>query len=210
MSVAVSKIKNMIIEEEQLHPIMHPHPPMTPTRKTDVGSTPPMESAPLDDSGSHYYNGRIENAKLLEVLGSLSMEDRNDVVKSYHGKTNMNYPILPFNSLQPSLGPTLQKRIDYFVELDFPQEMVRSILESLGPTASYNEVMNRLMKGSPAVHPISKASGPHHYHGNVTGDGSVGQSVVSEQKQPSQQQKVSVDPSKLRHIVIDGSNVAMK
>lgn len=73
------------------------------------------------------------------------------------------------------------RRINKYVMLGFPVEQVQSVIESLGPHASENDVMSRLI----SVNPSNKSTLPPTVVENLSKEG-------------------------LRPIVIDGSNVAMK
>ena len=88
----------------------------------------------------------------------------------------------PHSYVEKEIDTRSQKLVAQYVKLGFPVEQVQSVIESLGPSASENDIMSRLVKINPA------------------------------RPSPSLQfEKIQV-PSKegLRPIVIDGSNVAMK
>ena len=214
VSAAVAKIQRMIEMVEQGHSLLATshHPPQTESSKTETVSTLPSKPVPVSCSGVNFINDDSENTNLLEVLGNLSPKERQDLIRSYRGKSSRNIIFPPQNFLDLSF----QKRIDYFVQLEFPHDKVQSILESLGPTASDNEVMNLLMKGAPAVLPVNKSSGAYRNHVDGTRDysESFGVTVMKSephlQQQAAQQKEMAVDASNLRHIVIDGSNVAMR
>lgn len=80
-------------------------------------------------------------------------------------------------------------------------------MESLGPGADNNEIMSRLNKGAPLAPPGNRLyqSPPM----GVDSMGTVGH-VVGHMTGSEHHQRSVVDPAKLRHIVIDGSNVAMR
>ena len=99
-----------------------------------------------------------------------------------------------------------KRRIDYFVgQLGFPRVIVESTLDSLGPAASYNDILNRLNRLCLMTVGNNKLTGV--YRPPATIDKSVG---VNQESPPLRQQQRVVDPTKLRPIVIDGSNVAMR
>ena len=121
-------------------------------------------------------------------------------------KGERTLPLVP----RDSPDQNLEKRTSYFVNtLDFPRERVQAVLESLGPQASDNEVMDLLMKGLPGVQPINKSMNSRRIATPLAADGGS-RVLVDEHEQQVLQPKVPVDPSKLRPIVIDGSNVAMR
>ncbi len=115
--------------------------------------------------------------------------------------------LTPRSSLDPSRDPS--KRDYYVKNLRFPPDIVEDTLDSLGPKATDNDIMhrlNQLMTGMniSARHAVEEA--PALPGGHVTSH------VTSHVTAPVEQRKavVIVDPKKLRPIVIDGSNVAMR
>ena len=125
-----------------------------------------------------------------------------------------------------------EKKIDYFVNtLNYPREKVESVLDQLGPDAADNDILERLVK-------VCKPSNVHHMkapsvgvgynkggHSKYPPGGSGGMSGVGGDSMapPSQLSPplpmpptpvvpplMPTDPARLRHIVIDGSNVAMR
>ena len=114
-----------------------------------------------------------------------------------------------------------EKKIDYFVNtLNFPREKVESVLDSLGPDAADNDILERLVKVCrPTVKPGSSYNPPQQrgkYPG--AGGGTNGECMTppSQLSPPLPMTSLSPappvirDPARLRHIVIDGSNVAMR
>ncbi len=83
-----------------------------------------------------------------------------------------------------------EQKIQYFVTLDYPREKVEAVLTSLGPEASDNDVLSRLVKVC-SRRPLSD-SRPRGFSGELL--------------QPSP----AKDSGRLRPIVIDGSNIAMR
>ena len=92
-----------------------------------------------------------------------------------------------------------KKKMNYFVNaLNYPREKVESILDQLGPDAADNDILeclvkvcrpsNMQMKALPSIGGI--------YHSGKGGGDPIAIPVT--------------DPARLRHIVIDGSNVAMR
>ena len=128
-----------------------------------------------------------------------------------------------------------EKKIDYFVNtLNYPREKVESVLDQLGPDAADNDILERLVKvcrpsnvqgkASPSMGAGYSAGGPSKYP--ATG-ASGGMSGVRDSMPPPSQlspplpmapsavapattMPVTTDPARLRYIVIDGSNVAMR
>lgn len=162
----------------QLHnmlKLIDPSPPPT--------LSPPPHLPPGDERDS-------VNAGLLRAM--LSTVESRATVPPYQ------YPahLLPRNS--PEV-PISRKKVDYYVQLGFQQEIVESTIASLGPGAHDNDIMHRLnMRGTRAQ---SKSA------------------VILEPVTPGQATPPScgvgevrrvMDPSNLRPVVVDGSNVAMR
>ena len=123
-----------------------------------------------------------------------------------------------------------EKKIDYFVNtLNYPREKVESVLDQLGPDAANNDILERLVKvcrsSTAYAKPIPSVSGVYKEgHGKYPPAGSGGMSVRDPIVPPSQLSPplpippsvavpaamTVIDPARLRHIVIDGSNVAMR
>ena len=128
-----------------------------------------------------------------------------------------------------------EEKIDYFVNrLNYPRAKVESVIDQLGPDASIDDILGRLMRICPndvKAPPIAGSNGSssssggggvykqHRYSGNLGGlGGGESLSPPSQFSPPlpmpgnalSLPQPPVQDPSRLRHIVIDGSNVAMR
>lgn len=168
----------------QLHSMLElidPSPPLT--------LSPPPHIFPSEE-------GDIMNAGLLRAMLSTVEGKASSSPPSLHPHLiARNSPQLPVN----------RKRIDYYMRLGFPQEIVESTIASLGPGAHDNDIMHRLnMRGSvvpPRSVVIPEDVAPP---GVVTTPvGGVGEGALQGQRPP-------VDPSNLRPIVVDGSNVAMR
>lgn len=121
-----------------------------------------------------------------------------------------------------------EKKIDYFVNtLNYPREKVESVLDQLGPDAADNDILERLVKvcrpgsvqakappsigigyrpGGPSKYPPTGASGGM----SGVGDSMPPPSQLSPPLPMAPSAPVTTDPARLRHIVIDGSNVAMR
>ena len=130
-----------------------------------------------------------------------------------------------------------EKKINYFVNmLNYPREKVESVLDQLGPDAADNDILERLVKvcrpnnvqartfpsnGSGVGYKTGGGHSKYTPTGGSGGMGSGGDSMLP----PSQlspplpmapsavapaTMPVITDPARLRHIVIDGSNVAMR
>lgn len=147
-----------------------------------------------------------EGAELLRAMLS-AVERRTPVPNHHHHHHHLPSGSPPFLSRTPEL-PVLRKRADYYVQqLGFPREIVAVTLESLGPGAHDNDILNRLnqrMKGTP-VAPLPPATPPFNEEPATSQVTPVpgGVAVMDRQRR-------NVDTSNLRPIVIDGSNVAMR
>ncbi len=198
VSAAVSKIRSLIeMVEQQGHSTVDIC--RTVSNRSEVGSSPYPKPVCLDYFNMKKLEPRVDEFGELSY-GSGSVPIVGDFARG--GKL-----LLP----RDTPDPNLEKRIEYFVKLDFPRERVRSVLESLGPHASENEVMERLMKVTPGIQPVIKPHPSSRRRGTPPGP-DVG---TDEQEQPPPSvpptvRKIPVDPSRLRAIVIDGSNVAMR
>lgn len=155
----------------------------------------------------HLQNGEGDsiNAELLRAMLS-TIERRTPTSSNHHHHHHHHHPSPQFLPRTPEL-PVFRKRVDYYVQqLGFPQEIVEVTLESLGPGAHDNDILNRLnqrMRGTPVM-PLPPAPPP--FEEPVTSQvTSPGVAVVDRL-----QQRRPIDPSNLRPIVIDGSNVAMR
>ena len=91
------------------------------------------------------------------------------------------------------LSSVYRKRIQQFISLGFQAEQVESVIESLGPDASDNDIMARLVKLTPTPEKCSPVR-------TTSSRPPTGEFVP----QPT------INREGLRPIVIDGSNVAMK
>lgn len=110
----------------------------------------------------------------------------------------------------------MQRKIDYYVkDLGYPQDKVEATLDSLGPKATVNEIINRLNKVSsrvpsnsiPATIPKPAAD-----YTRAMGDyiRPIGLEDMGGVVSTGDRLHRKVDSSKLRPVVIDGSNVAMR
>ena len=92
--------------------------------------------------------------------------------------------------------PVSREKVQYYVRLGFPQEIVESTIASLGPGAHDNDIMHRLnMRGAVAPPPR-----PVVITEETTPPGPAPTPVVD---------GILSSPN-LRPIVVDGSNVAMR
>lgn len=92
-----------------------------------------------------------------------------------------------------------EQRISYFVQLGYPREKVEGVVESLGPAATEDDILSRLVKMSGNIHSAEQRGRLSHSRLR----GFSGEPMLS---RPTPVR----DPSILRPIVIDGSNVAMR
>lgn len=197
VSSAVSKIQTIIEMVEHGTPV---DVTRARSREMEPGSSP------------YYKPVHVECMKITDHNGDGFGERRCGNGNMELGKSGKFLSLLPRD---PS-DPNMEKRIEYFVKLDFPKEIVRSILISLGPHASENEVMDRLMKVAPGGQAVNKSLNDRRRGSPPRGD--AGGSQIDEHEQQQQQiqqkqqmqRKIPLDPSKLRPVVIDGSNVAMR
>lgn len=96
-------------------------------------------------------------------------------------------------------SPTRERKLDYFLQLGYPREKIEAVLDSLGPAATENAVLERLVRvvsRPPSADRSQRlsVSRPRGYNG-----------------EPLSCTSIAVkDPSTLRPVVIDGSNVAMR
>ena len=193
---AMSQLRSMLDTIENRH--HHHSSPATPS--------PSFSPPPHPQNGE----GDSINAELLRAMLD-TVERRVPNPRHHHHHHHHHHPPSsssgspPFLSRTPEL-PALRKRVDYYVQqLGFPREIVAVTLESLGPGAHDNDILNRLnqrMKGTPVV-PLPPAPPPFE------------EPVISQVTAPGvavmdRLQRRPVDPSNLRPIVIDGSNVAMR
>ena len=104
-----------------------------------------------------------------------------------------------------SPAPANSSKIAYYVDnLHFRQDIVEDTLSSLGPEATHNAILHRLNQLS-----ISKT----HHRSTVTEEPPVNKGighVTDHMTGPFVERVIRRDPKKLRPIVIDGSNVAMR
>ena len=134
----------------------------------------------------HYYRTNQSYHMLppnLETDRNLINRDATCIANSLHTNTSQYQATSNHHQLHYSTQDTLlHKRVNQYVQLGFPVEQVKAVIESLGPTASENDVMSRLvlMKSAKPAPPL----------------------VVSS--------SLGLSKEGLRPIVIDGSNVAMK
>ena len=88
-----------------------------------------------------------------------------------------------------------QRKIDFAVDLGYPQQKVEAALRSLGPDATVDQLLKRLASG---------LSGPYAAHERT-------KPPLNEERESTASAQAPVkDSSQLRPIVVDGSNVAMK
>lgn len=88
-----------------------------------------------------------------------------------------------------------RQRVEYYVQLGYPQEIVETTIASLGKGAHDNDIMNRLIKRGAVASPNRSAVVPEDAPPAVM-------MVPVERPVPNSQN--------LRPIVVDGSNVAMR
>lgn len=98
-------------------------------------------------------------------------------------------------------NPQKEQKIEFFVRLGFPQEKVEAVLESLGPDTMDDDILARLVKVS-SRSPASTGQKVKNLS-NSRPRGYSGEPLLSTPV-PAK------DPSILRPVVVDGSNVAMR
>ncbi len=155
--------------------------PMHSRHQETISPSPPPPPPQTTSTG-------VVKEELLTQLANLLRSENQTSDRS----RNLQYDIIPRDSSFSSQGvpsPSPDPNtINYFVEqLCYPRDEVVSTMVSLGPKASTDDILHRLIRGAPlkTTHNSSSVS-------------------VKEQLE------CRVDPSKLRPIVIDGSNVAMR
>lgn len=123
---------------------------------------------------------------LMDGWPRSSTEQSTSNTHVHDSTTQDSKPVKPLSSVY-------RKRIQQFISLGFQAEQVESVIESLGPDASDNDIMARLVKLTPTPEKCSPVR-------NTSSRPSTGEFVP----QPA------MNREGLRPIVIDGSNVAMK
>jgi len=103
--------------------------------------------------------------------------------------------------MSPDTNPQKEQKIEFFVRLGFPQEKVEAVLESLGLDTMDDDILARLVKVS-SRSPASTGQKVKSLS-NSRPRGCSGEPLLSTPV-PAK------DPSILRPVVIDGSNVAMR
>lgn len=180
------------IESEQSPP---PHAPSL---------SPPPYHAPLPPAVA-------DNADLLKTLALLSQEDKQAWRASHDPQPSL--------VSRACVEPDMQRKIDYYVNiLGYGREKVEATLHSLGPKATVNEIIHRLNKMSsrvPNVAAPGKPSvpvGPADYWRPIIGEYArpIGLEDAGGVVNACERLPRKVDSSKLRPVVIDGSNVAMR
>lgn len=146
------------------------------------------------------------DAELVRAIAMLSPNDKQMLLsQTYQDRSSSKDP--PLLMSRTPVEPMMQKKRDYYVQaLGFPADKVEATLESLGPWATDNAILERLnnykfVVNSPTVPPsMVKPASVGEYVPRPVLEEAVGVSHVTNQ----------VAGSKLRPIVIDGSNVAMR
>ena len=225
----LQSITDTICSSDHLSPPPQQPPPSSSHAPTmsppSSGHAPTMSppSFPEEQRYQHHHHHRNlpppetnqSTAEFLKAYSTLSQRDKQALVSAQ----NREAPPMPLPPAPRSfVEPDVQKKRDYLVRtLGFPQDRVDSTLESLGPQASINEILNRLNKlvssaPSTGLGGVSAGvvkpplAGGSDYILRTVGSEDVGGVVtLGGERQPRK-----VDSSKLRPIVIDGSNVAMR
>lgn len=196
--------------------------PLSIDTQTRVEATPTTST--IDSKEQHLRNVilQLSPEQLKNILLDATTQKQHQAPSHHQLQVGRSHRLL---SRAPDQR---EKKIDYFVNLlNYPKEKVESVLDQLGPDAADNDILERLVKVCKPnnVKPPPSSSS---VIGN-TGGGNIGQyklhgdismtppsqfspplppmpggSVVPPQPLPVQ------DPARLRYIVIDGSNVAMR
>ena len=203
-----------------------PYPPSLETRSR-VEPTPTTSTY---DSTEQLRDAiqKLSPEEIKSLLLRNLQTDTSRTVPSHHASGDKSVPA----GLLSRSPDQREKKISHFVnKLNYPRDKVELVLNQLGPDASDNDILERLFK-------VCKPNNtrPPSMSGGVGGGGgfersprysSSGPQVIGEQVMVSglhmapptlastaggyvtQSQSVQ-DPTRLRHIVIDGSNVAMR
>lgn len=173
-------------------------PPLYPpkVRGLSEGNLKPRDpqSAPVVEGSS---------SELLQAIAKLSTDVQQAMrIHSYQDRPVAEPPLVSRASTRPSM----KRKIEYYVALDFPQDLVEATLESLGLDASDNDILNRLNRLVKGKHASLNMVNTPTVCPPPPPPPSYGEPLTSHVTQPRR----VMDPSKLRPIVIDGSNVAMR
>jgi ribonuclease ZC3H12 len=96
------------------------------------------------------------------------------------------------------IDPGYGSRVEFAKKLGYTEKQVRTALSKLGPSPSQNELLSELIQldsSNASTNMTENDDDESLKGGSTTGSSTHGRSA---------------DPSSLRHIVIDGSNVAMR
>lgn len=102
------------------------------------------------------------------------------------------------------IDPRQEQRIKYFVGLGYPREKVEGVLNTL-PEAADDDILGRLIK-SPQTHTVVKVGSLCRSRARSQNGEPLLSGTTDSREIPAK----PMDPDQLRHIVIDGSNVAMR
>ena len=197
VGLSASKLTSLISTMKRGHhpPPLHPaHPPVFTSRDGSSAvlsspSPPPLSTPPrpnLDQLLREAIQNVGDDPSACERLSAPEKRALLEVLRAP--------PPLAFDKRSPQVVDLqLERRVDFFVGLGYPREKVVGVLEALSADANDDKVMARL------VSTISRESRPR-----GAGPGAAGARVMMTTPTPVK------DPSLLRPIVIDGSNVAMR
>ena len=119
-----------------------------------------------------------------------------DMLSIMEGRAALSNHLISRNSPPP----VNRQKVEYYVRLGYPQEIVESTISSMGPAAHDNDIMNRLIKRGAVASPNRSVVIPE----EPTPPASVMVAPVGAVERPPQ------NSQNLRPIVVDGSNVAMR
>ena len=142
--------------------------------------------------------------KLTDSVKLALLEGLRTQAQKRDGDSSPPLPVVSRDCSQTSgheTSPSRERKFEYFLQLGYPREKIEAVLDSLGSDATDNAILERLVRvsrpPSADVHRSSQRlniSRPRGYSG-----------------EPLLSACIPVrDPSTLRPIVIDGSNVAMR
>ena len=133
---------------------------------------------------------------LLEGLKTQAQESRS-------GGGSPPLPVVSRDCGQSAVhevNPGSERKLDYFLQLGYPREKIEAVLVSLGPAATENAILARLVRVSRP--PLADAHRSQKLN-------------ISRPRRDNGEPLLTTpiparDPSSLRPVVIDGSNVAMR
>lgn len=171
--------------------VRSPQPPYIPSTLALPSSGPPFASPPPQQPD---LDSQIR--EVIQKISNLPEDHRRALQRGL--EEDVKSVLIPRDS--SVCDPQREQRIQYFENLDYPREKVVAVLNSLGPEATDNDVLSRL------VRVCSHGSAPDTGGRGGQLSNSRPRGLSGELPQPCS----VTDPALLRPVVIDGSNVAMR